>query len=180
MRRVELGYLEKLAQDFFGDEKVSDAFEMIDDYSITGWEKWFQIEFSRFLINHDSEPEWWREWPAEFDGRREKAKKSCRPDFVIRKKGWRRDSYAVLEVKQHPQPGQCVNNMVVDLKKMEKIRRSSLDSRGFWVLGIHRWNSEKEMRELIEKKLGSAGFLDRYNDVVVKPINNSNYGFSMF
>ena len=79
-------YLGELVEEFFHQRRVGKAFSIIENNGITGREVWFQVEFASFLSQHSTEPEWWREWPVEFDGRIEKEHLFCRPDFIIRKK----------------------------------------------------------------------------------------------
>lgn len=170
----------ELTEEFFRQRRVSRSLCIIAEQEITGWEVWFQIEFANFLSQHHSEPEWWREWPVEFDRRREKTRIFCRPDFIIRKKGWRKDMYAVLEVKQHPEAGVCFSNMMKDIEKIAKIRASSLDLRSFWVLGIHLRKPKAELFKMIESRFGAAGLKFHVDDVLIKYIPNSRYAFSMF
>jgi hypothetical protein len=173
-------YLAELLEDFFRQRRVGRALSIIEDQDITGWEVWFQIEFANFLSQHDSLPEWWREWPVELDRRKEKASTFCRPDFIVRKKGWRKESYAALEVKQHPDAGACFSNMMRDITKISKVRVSALDIRSFWVLGIHRRRPKAELRDLILSRFESAGMDPPGADVIIRFIPGSNYAYSMF
>jgi len=173
-------YLAELAEDFFRQRRVARSLSIIEEQEITGWEVWFQIEFANFLSQHGSAPEWWREWPLEFDRRREKERTFCRPDFIIRKKGWRKESYAALEVKQHPEAAMCFSNMMKDIVKISKVKGSSLDLRTFWVLGIHRRKPKSELRDLVESRFEAAGMESPGENLAIKYIPNSNYAFSMF
>ncbi|MBU0501146.1 MAG: hypothetical protein KJ558_03715 [Gammaproteobacteria bacterium] len=173
-------YLVKLTDDFFRQRRVGKSLGIIEEQKITGWEIWFQIEFANFLSQHESSPEWWREWPVEFDRRTEKERTFCRPDFIIRKKGWRKESFAALEVKQNPDPGLCFSYMMKDIKKISKVRRSALDLRTFWVLGVHRRKHKADLHALIDLRFTDAGMEPPYENVVIKYIPNSNFAFSMF
>ncbi|MDL0433993.1 hypothetical protein QPM17_22895 [Marinobacter sp. TBZ242] len=92
----DFDYLTELTEDFFRQRRVGRSLRIIEESEITGWEVWFQVEFAHFLSQHLTEPEWWREWSLDYDRRMEKGRTFCRPDFIIRKKGWRQESYAAL------------------------------------------------------------------------------------
>lgn len=173
-------YIADLLEGFFKQRKIGKALRIIEESDITGWEVWFQIEFSYYLSQHESFPEWWREWPVEFDRRREKEKIFCRPDFIIRKKGWRQDAYAALEVKQHPEAAVCFSNMMKDIEKIAKIKSSSLDVRSFWVLGIHRKKSKSELRSMVVSRFEAAGLDYSEESTLIKYIPNSNYAYTIF
>ncbi|MEI7868943.1 MAG: hypothetical protein WCI11_13720 [Candidatus Methylumidiphilus sp.] len=173
-------YLGTLVEEYFRQQRVGKALSIIEDQEITGWEVWFQVEFASFLSQHPSEPEWWREWPVEFDGRIEKEHLFCRPDFIIRKKGWRKYSYAALEVKQHPEAGICFSNLMKDIKKVAKVKASALDIRTFWVLAIHHRKPKPELRELIISRFDAAGMPPPDDHMLIRHILGCNYSYSMF
>lgn len=170
----------ELIEEFFRQRRVGRSLSIIEEQNITGWEIWFQVEFANFLSQHHSMPEWWREYAVEFDRRREKMGVFCRPDFIIRKKGWRTDAYAALEVKQHPEASVCFSNMMKDITKIAKIRASSLDLRSFWVLGIHLRKPKAELFNMIESRHEAAGLQLYADNVLIKYIPNSKYAFSIF
>jgi hypothetical protein len=95
---------------------------------------------------HESEPECHREETLMYDNRREKEKSCFRPDFLIRKKGWRTDTYAMLEIKQAPSPTTCMNNLLSDIKKISKIKPSALFVRT--LLGLAIFKADKETFDL--------------------------------
>ncbi|SFX31140.1 hypothetical protein [Marinospirillum alkaliphilum] len=177
---ADFEYLSELTEDFFRQRRVGRSLAIIEDQAITGWEVWFQIEFANFLSQHESLPEWWREWPVELDRRKEKGQTFCRPDFIIRKKGWRKESYAALEVKQHPDAAACFSNMMKDIKKISKVRVSSLDIRTSWVLGIHKRKSKTELQNLILSRFKSAGMEPPSDNLLIRYISGSNFAYSMF
>lgn len=178
--KSDFQYLADLMEDFFNQRRVGRSLSIIEEQEITGWEVWFQVEFANFLSQHGSDPEWWREWPVEFDQRKEKERIFCRPDFIIRKKGWRKESYVALEVKQHPEAGACFSNMMKDIEKISKVRESSLNIRTYWVLGIHRRKPKAELRSLIASRFEAVGMEPPDGDLVIKYIPGSNYAYSMF
>lgn len=176
----DFAYITELADDFFRQRRVGRSLRIIEESEITGWEVWFQVEFAHFLSQHETEPEWWREWSIDYDRRIEKERTRCRPDFIIRKKGWRQESYAALEIKQHPDAGICFSNMMKDIQKISKVRTSSLDIRSFWVLGIHKRRPKGELLELIMSRFEAAGMNPPEGNIVLRYIPGSNYAYSVF
>lgn len=173
-------YLSELTGAFFRQRVICNSLSLIEMHEISGWEVWLQIQFAYFLSQHHSNPEWWREWPIELDRRTEKERLLCRPDFIIRKKGWRQESYTALEMKQHPNAGICLNNMIKDITKISKVRGSALNLRTFWVLGIHQRQQKAELRDLIESRLKAADMPSPGDHLLIKYIPASNYAYSMF
>ncbi|WP_227107303.1 hypothetical protein [Chromobacterium rhizoryzae] len=150
-------YIRELLAEFFNGKQVQNGLKLIKANEIAGWEIWLQIEFARFLSTHNSEPEWWREVPLGYDLRREKERSFLKPDFLIRKKGWKIGSYAVLEIKQHPDVGNCMSNMMRDMVKVSKMRQSALEMRTYWALGIFEVEEPEVIREILFNKA------DEYN-----------------
>jgi hypothetical protein len=176
----DFSYLAELTEEFFNRRRTGSSLQIIEEHAITGWEVWFQVEFAHFLSQHDSQPEWWREWPVDLDRRKEKERTFCRPDFIIRKKGWRRETYAAVEVKQHPDAEICFSNMMKDIEKISKVKVSALDIRSFWVLGIHKKKPKSDLRSLISSRFESAGMDPPDKNLVIRYIPGSNYAYSMF
>ncbi len=173
-------YLSGLIGDFFDQPRIGRTFNIIEENEITGWEVWFQIEFAHFLSQHDSSPEWWREHTLKYDRRIEKIRNSCRPDFIIRKKGWKTDSYVALEIKQHPNAKACVNNMFKDIEKIFKIKDSELDTRSFWVLGVHERTPKNDLRKYVAKSFeeGNLEFSEKL--FLTKYIPKTNLSYTIF
>lgn len=177
---VEFEYVSELVDEFFCQKKIGNSLSIIEQNEITGWEVWLQIELSHFLSQHHSMPEWWREWPVDFDRRIEKTRTFFRPDFIIRKKGWRKESYVALELKQHPDAGSCFANMLKDIQKVGKARPSSLDIRRMFSLGVHRRKPNSELRDLIVSRFEAAGMEPPTERMVIRYIPGSKYAYSLF
>lgn len=175
----DFDYVAQLVNGFFSQRKVGRSLQLIEEYEITGWEVWFQVEFARFLSQHESGPVWKREWSIDYDHRMEKARNFCRPDFIIRKKGWRNESYMIVEVKQHPDAGNCFSSMMKDVKKISMIKKSSLVVRGYIFLGIHKRRKKSDLRKLIIFRLEAAKINLPEDSVLVRYIPGSNYAYSM-
>ncbi|NCE87017.1 hypothetical protein [Pseudomonas sp. Q1] len=173
-------YMHSLLNDFFKKPDIRSALRVIQEQEITGWEIWFQVEFARFLSEHISEPVWEREYAVEFDYRREKMRYFFKPDFIIRKKHWPRDRYAALEIKQHFQLGNCLTNMVADLAKVAKIRKSELDLRSIWALGIFTYDPEVDVRAMVEDKLNGVGQPYHETRTVTARIPRTPFSYVLF
>lgn len=177
---AEFDYLAELADSFFSLRHTQKSLSLIHNHGITGWEIWLQVEFAHFLSMHESSPEWWREETLDYDRRMEKEKSFLRPDFLIRKKGWKRESYFALELKQHPVATTCISNMVKDMRRIEKLRRSSIDLRAYWLLGIYFRESKTQLADAIADALASCDYQYDSSRVVNKFVRNTPYGYCIF
>lgn len=178
--QADFDYMHDLLEDFFKRPAIRSALRVIADEAITGWEIWFQVEFARFLAEHHSEPEWYRECAAEFDYRREKKRGFFKADFIIRKKHSTLDRWIVIEVKQHIKAGNCIANMVADLAKVGRMRKSELDMRSIWALGIFLTDDEKDITEMIRTKLASAGQSYHEERTTTKRIQRTSFSYALF
>jgi hypothetical protein len=173
-------FLKGLIADFFKKTSLQQGLQIAHEQNITGWEVWLQIEFACFLAHHESEVEWWRETILAYDGRKEAGKIFLKPDFLLRKKGWRKDSYAALEMKQHPDASSCINNMLKDIVKISKIRKSELDLRTYWALGVFLRDSKSELKQKLLEKAQIAKIDLDASMIDIKYIKNTNYAYMIF
>lgn len=144
-------HLNKLLSGFFSQKEMQKKLHIIHDHEISGWEIWLQVEFANMLTNIDHE--YWREQILEFDYRQCKEKFYFRPDFLLRKKGWSLERYMAIEFKQHPNPKTCIKNMAADLKKVGQMRKSELNLRSVWSVGITKTIENNNFHSLAEKYL---------------------------
>ncbi|MDD2865381.1 MAG: hypothetical protein PHC99_11775 [Methylococcales bacterium] len=151
--RQDFQYLAELIDEFFSDEHITKRFDFIKVQKISGWETWLQIEFANFLNEHSTEPEWARETTLSYDGRKEKEKWLCRPDFIIRKKRTSLNTYVMLEIKQAPSPAECMKLIWGDIEKMSKIRKSELNTRLKCGLAIFHANQVQLHKTITENDL---------------------------
>ncbi|RFD33855.1 hypothetical protein CER19_02525 [Pseudomonas sp. GL93] len=178
--QADFEYMHDLLNGFFKMPNIRSALRVIQKQQITGWEIWFQVEFARFLSEHISEPDWEREYAVEFDYRREKLGYFFKPDFIIRKKHWPKDRYVALEIKQHIQLGNCLTNMVADLAKVAKIRKSQLDLRSIWALGIFPYDPAIDVRAMIEDKLYGVGQPYHETRTATARIPRTKFSYALF
>ncbi|WP_288357019.1 hypothetical protein [uncultured Pseudomonas sp.] len=178
--RTDFDFVSSILEEFFDRRKLRNSLSIIHDQEITGWEVWIQIELANFLSEHITMPQWCRELPLEFDYRREKTKWHFKPDFILRKKGWRLDQYVALEIKQHHQAGNCITNMIADLAKVAKMRKSEIYLKSAWALGIFHTSPDTDALAAIEAKLVDAGLEYHESVVLVKKIRGTPFTFALF
>ena len=152
------------------------GYSIINDWDISGWEVWLQIEFSHFLATHLSNPEWHREIPIEYDRRKEKNKYFFKPDFIIRKKGWRIDTYSAIEIKQHPNAASCIRNMNKDVERISKMKTSQLNMRSLWLLGIFKANKEDALNDMVNEYITD----NQSTYVTTNFIGDTGFAYVMF
>lgn len=131
----DLEFLKALVEDFFRRARIRSTLAAIRAESITGWEKWLQIEFASFIRQHAEVKGWSRESSYQLDQRVAEARSKCAVDFIIHQK--RKHSHLAVEMKQIKSPSSCVNAMIKDIKKLHSIRRSEFDIRSVWCIGVH-------------------------------------------
>ena len=139
-------FVASLAAEFFAKPHVRQVLNAIDEFSVTGWEKWLQIEFAAFLGAHEGLRGWWRESAYELDQRLLASRKTCAVDFLICEK--KKQSCLALEIKKSRSPGACVQGMLKDKTKIAAIKKAKFDIRSVWCLGVHDWVAEAEVRRL--------------------------------
>nr|WP_318383116.1 hypothetical protein [uncultured Enterobacter sp.] len=171
----DFDHLTTLSHLFFEREDIRQKLNIIDQYNISGWEIWMQIEFANLLVSTGHE--WWREQTLGSDQRKNPGRPSMRTDFLLRKKGWTQESYIALEMKQNIDPTSCVKNMIADLIKTAKIKRSELDLRSFWTLGITRTIERDRLEYLIDKYLDEKYYQtkSRKKHVLLKEIDQTPF-----
>lgn len=172
-------YIRTLLHDFFAIKSIRDKLNLIDEYGITGWETWMQVEFAAFLCAQNGD--WEREGRYLLDRRMSLDKFYFKPDFILRKKGWGVDTYVALEFKQNSQPAACIRNMVLDLEKVAKARRSEVNLRSVWAIGVTSMLNidENELVELAKTYVNPKYFelKSQEKHIYARPIRKTNYGF---
>lgn len=126
--------------DFFDRGSVQRALDLIDDVEITGWEKWWQVEFASWLAEQDGVGDWVMEEVFLTDLRRNSGKDSIAIDIGFRLKGYSSSEMLFLELKQNSDWRKCVENMLRDFEKVECAQTHSVENklriRSFFVAGI--------------------------------------------
>lgn len=135
-----------ILEEFLSQPHIQDTFSLISDRKYTGCEKWFQIEFLKFLVTHSKVNEEQREELFDFDKRKEKEKHSGRIDLTFRAK--HKHYYTSLELKhKNYLAKEDIRN---DLKKASTILPSQRGyfRRSFSLL-IHPFKDEIQIKKSI-------------------------------
>lgn len=173
----DLEFLEDIATEFFAQRSIRRTLQVISDQSISGWEKWIQVEFATFIHDHDNVKAWSRETPYATDQRIEKARSRCAVDFIIHQK--HKQSHLALEIKQVKSVSRCARAMVEDIVKMWTIRKSEFDIRSVWCLGIHQAAPEAEVLRKLNYHADELNVNLSPSLIVTKAIGRTGYSFSL-
>jgi hypothetical protein len=173
----DLEFLTDLASEFFGQRTIRRTLQVINEQSISGWEKWLQVEFAAFIHDHENVKAWSREMPYPTDQRIEKARNRCAVDFIIHQKY--KQSHLALEIKQVKSVSRCARAMVEDIKKMLSIRRSEFDIRSVWCLGVHQAATEAEVLRELKYHADELSFDLSEKLVSTRKIGQTGYSFSL-
>ncbi|CDG89380.1 hypothetical protein [Xenorhabdus bovienii] len=170
-------HLMELLDSFFSDKEICKKFHIIDEGNITGWETWLQVEFSYMLSKTDHE--WWREYSFKYDNRKNKEGNYLKPDFLLRKKGWTTETYLAVEFKQNISPVSCVKNMISDLDKVSKIRKSEIELRSIWAVGVTKNVDHAKLNGLVDKYLNDKIYYakDKSKHIQLKQIGKTPFHY---
>ena len=174
----DLTFLDSLFSAFFKRKAIKDTLAAIREDSIRGWEKWLQIELAVYLRKHKEVKAWGRETQYLLDKRVAKVRSKCAIDFIIHQT--RKHSHLAVEIKQLNATKSCIDRMLRDMRKMNKIRGSEFDIRSVWCLGIH---NATDADEVLRKVGYYAGELQVEIDpklVVTRPIGRTGYSYTLF
>lgn len=103
--------IKTIMDDFFISDRLRPVLKSLVARNITDWETWLQIEFAHFLTNHESNPNWYREYELTSSESDEKT----RPDFWIWSKQDKK--YVLIEFKQAKKSHQLIEMMKKDTEK---------------------------------------------------------------
>jgi len=171
-------FVAKLMEEFFLQRKIQKSLAVIEDYRISAWEPWWQVEFATFLSEHEGKHECRREKQVKVDRRKEKEKNKFIVDFIVRPRNHVKGKFILLEFKQHWSVKSCITNMAKDVLKVDKAKVTSINQRSFWGVGVHPKESKKKIREMV-KSTAIKYDLELY-DVRIKFIPNTGFAFTIF
>lgn len=137
---ADFQYVRERINEFFGRRAIGKSLALIDELGITGWEKWWQVEFATWLADHDRIGEWVMEEVFNTDLRRNTKKSSIAIDIGFRMKGFSTKEMIFLELKQNNDMIKCIDNMLSDAEKVytaQQYSTSGLMIRNFFVVGIY-------------------------------------------
>ncbi len=173
-------FIVDLVLGFVKQRHIQNRLNFIYTCGVTGWETWFQIEFAHFINNHNNVAEWSREDQFLTDKRKAKFKSKMAIDFLVRKKGFSKNKYIVLELKQHNSIDTCIAKMMDDIAKLDKIKQSETYFRSFWNIGIHLKEDKKDIRNKINNKMHQKD-IDLFSEFIeIRYIPNTEYCFTIF
>lgn len=176
--KADFEFVQGLVQDFFASRHLRRTLVAIEADEISGWEKWLQIELAQFFREHDQIKAWWRESSYKLDRRVAQSRTQCAVDFLLHQA--RKQSHMALEVKQVDSVNNCVAGMLLDRRKISRIRGGVYDIRSVWCLGIHKAASQDEVRR---KLVYHADRLEvEYNDKFFdsRRIGRTGYSYTLF
>ncbi|MDH0202776.1 hypothetical protein [Comamonas aquatica] len=140
-------FVVKLFQGFFKQKRTRETLSIISETEITGWEKWLQIELAKYCNTHEDIKTWGREARYELD-KRSAIRSKTAIDFFVHQK--RKHSPLGIELKQINSLKPCVKAMLVDKKKISRIKWSQDDLRAVWCVGVHHFAEPEKVKDLIE------------------------------
>jgi hypothetical protein len=154
---ADFAFVRERLDQFFDRGAVRRALDLIDEVEITGWEKWWQVEFAAWLSEDNEIGDWVMEEVFFTDLRRNTAKDSIAIGIGFRMKGFSSKEMLFLELKQNNDWCRCIENMLKDVEKVESTQTYSetgLMIRNFFVVGIYpTGNTTKKMiHDYVEKR----------------------------
>lgn len=173
----DLKFLQSITNPFFSQKHIKKTLVAIEEDSISGWEKWLQIEFASFLREHTAVKSWGRESQYKLDKRVAKAAHSCSVDFIIHQK--HKQSHIALELKQINSPSRCISAMIKDIKRLNEIRRSEFDIRSVWCLGVHYLASTDDVKREALYYASKLGVEIKAGLVASRKIGRSGYCYTL-
>ncbi len=184
--RNDFEYVSAHLDQFFAMSGVKKALNRIYDWEITGWEKWWQIEFVTWLAEHDNVGDWVMEEEFEIDGRRASDKNYISIDVGFRLKGFSTKEYLFLELKQNADWRRCINNMLSDAHKVfDAKKRSStngLEKRSFFVCGVYPMDevSKAEVNDYIEVRAYETEIVVERQHIHTRLVRGTPFGYTIF
>ncbi len=167
-----------LLDSFFAQTKIQKSLQIIKNHSISGWETWVQIEFATFLSSVN-DIECFREFPLLPDRRKDKQRTMIRPDFILKRKGFSKEEYILLEFKQNSlSTKQCFRGMFNDIKKICSLKGSSA-MKLFLGVGIHP-KAQMSKAEIKDYILESFEFGLHRDMIQTRFIPNTEFAFTAF
>ena len=172
--------------DFFDSGSIQNALQTIDEVGITGWEKWWQVELAIWLSDHEDIGDWVMEEPFFTDLRLKSKKDSIAIDIGFRMKGYSTDEMLFLELKQNNDWRRCIENMLIDVEKVESAQVQSIESkvriRNFFVVGVYLTDdiSKREIHDYIEIRAKEMDIPFERQHIFSKFIQNTLFGVTVF
>jgi hypothetical protein len=183
---ADFSYVRDKVNEFFRRRTVQRAFGLIDARSISGWERWWQVEFAIWLSGHDDVGDCFLEVVFNTDLRRNTEKDWIALDIGFRLKGFSRNELLFLELKQNSDWRRCIENMLLDVEKVYSAQKYSVNNgfmiRNFFVLGAYptRDTTKKEVHDYVQQRANELNISIERGHLHTKFVQNSPYSVTMF
>jgi len=122
-----LGKISETILEFFKEKRVSESIAKFHEMKVTGWEKWWQMEFAVFLDSYSKITEWDMEHKFQTDKRSSLGQDSMALDIGFKFKGGKKDEWYFVELKQALSYKECISRMMLDANKVFSARKKSSD-----------------------------------------------------
>lgn len=185
--RADLAYVAAHFDQFFGRAQVRNKLNSIHATGLTGWEKWWQVEFVTWLAEHDGVGDWLMEERFAVDARKWDASHDIAIDVAFRLKGFSTKEYLFLELKQDKDWRHCINAMIRDARKVDCSKGLSIPNgrakRNFFVCGVYLLNgaSKAEVNDYVERRVEAATDFEIARALVhTRLVRGTPYGYTVF
>ncbi|MEI6026822.1 MAG: hypothetical protein WCT47_09045 [Betaproteobacteria bacterium] len=157
----DLDKISDIVHSFFENKRIVETLEKIGSFGVSGWEKWWQVEFALFLSHADDViADWDMEHPFETDKRTKLAQSRMALDIGFRLKRQAKDRWYFVELKQADSYRACIDKMIKDADKVFSARKKSFDGLNIKYIacaGVFRKADEEEVLDYVEDELDKAG-----------------------
>lgn len=143
-------------------------------------ELWIQTEFEMF-VKENSDAEIYREHPISLDNRVKSDKSTSFFDFKLRRKGYAKDKFILVELKYEDSYKTCIKKMIEDSNKYYQLKPSDSNLvRCFVLVGIHKHKEDSKTvyRDYFETLDINSKLETTFFETFVIP--NTDYCFSIF
>lgn len=156
----DLDKISDVVLSFFENKRIIETLGKIGEFEVSGWEKWWQVEFALFLSHADDNiAEWDMEHPFDTDKRTRLAQDRMALDIGFRLKRQPKDQWYFVELKQADNYRTCIDRMVKDADKVFSARKKSfggLHIRYIACAGVFREAEEDKVLDYVEDVLDKA------------------------
>jgi hypothetical protein len=178
MLRNDFEFVTNLKEEFFAQRKIQLLLATIEKNGTAAWEAWWQVEFARFLYQHQDKHDWAREHLIESGRKKVTEKNKLVADFIIKPRHNAMGRSILLEFKQSDSVTACITNMARDVSKVDKTKSAAIDQRSFWVVGVHPRESKQAVRRTVTRVAAKYGV--KIFDVHTRFILNTGLAYTVF
>jgi hypothetical protein len=183
---ADFSYVQARITEFFDRGTVRRSLDLMEQIGITGWEKWWQVEFAAWLSDHEHIAEWVMEEVFLTDLRKKTQKNSIAIDIGFRMKGHSKMEMLFLELKQNRDWRRCIENMLIDVDKVFSAQKYSVSNqlmiRNFFVVGVYPTGdtTKKDVHDYVENRLKELDIPFQRSDIFTKFVKDSPFSVTVF